>query len=131
MSVKPQFIFTHYTNFYSVKIPNLERLEVSQIQQIEKFVQKRNGIFNFESYSFDIQKRLEFSEFKHLLSQTQLDVLCSENIIEKKTQPRISFGQYKGMLLLELPDSYLLWLQSNYRGSQRDDIERELKRRKL
>jgi hypothetical protein len=129
--IKPQFLFTHYRTFYRVKVLNLEKLEVEQIQQIERFVQTRNGIFDFESYSFDIQKRLEFYEFEHLISKTQLNALCSENIVEKKTQPRISFGQYKGMLLLELPDSYLIWLLSNYRGSQRDEIESEIKRRKL
>jgi len=31
----------------------------------------------------------------------------------------------------ELPNSYMLWLKANYRGQDRETIDKELKKRKL
>lgn len=129
--VKAHLIFTHYHNSYSVKIPNLEKLSVEQIQQLQHFVSSRNGIFDFNSYSFVIQKRVEFHEFTLLVKQSDISARCEENIIVKESQPRVGFGQYKGMQYNELPDSYMLWLKTNYRGYDRELIEKELKKRKL
>jgi len=128
---KAKFIFTKHHNSFSVKVPNLERLSVEQIQEIESFVKMRKGIFDFSSYSFVIQKRIEFEEFSLLLQNSSLDVMLEENIVIKESQPRVSFGQYKGMFYSEIPDSYLLWLKSNYRGKDREKIETELSKRSL
>ncbi len=127
---KAYLVFTKYANSYSVRIPNLEQLSVEQIQELQHFVSSRNGIFDFNSYSFIIQKRVEFNEFVSLINYSKIDARCEENIIIKKSYPRIGFGQYKGMQYNELPDSYMLWLKSNYRGYERENIEAELKRRK-
>lgn len=43
--IKPHFIFTSYKNSFSVKVKNLEKLTVEQIQTIERFVSQRKGIF--------------------------------------------------------------------------------------
>ena len=128
---KAHLVFTQRYGSYSVSIPNLEKLNVVQIQELQAFVDKRNGIFDFNTYSFSIQKRLEFFEFVLLIEQLNIDARCEENIIVKTTQPRIGFGQYKGMQYNELTDSYMLWLKSNYHGKDRDTIEKELKKRKL
>ena len=129
--IKADFIFTKYAKSFSVHIKNLEQLTVEQIQEIENFVKVRNGIFDFNNYSFSIQKKIEFPEFVELIQQSNIQVKLSEHIIQVKSQPRVGFGQYKGMQYNELPDSYMLWLKSNYRGYDRDTIEKELKRRKL
>ncbi|MEA2099325.1 MAG: DUF3820 family protein [Campylobacterota bacterium] len=129
--IKAHLIFTHFTNSYSVHIPNLEQLSVEQIQQLQGFVSSRNGIFDFNKYSFVIQKRLEFFEFLSLIRNCGIKAVCEENIIIKQTQPRIGFGQYKGMQYNELPDSYIFWLKTNYRGYERDIIDKELKKRNL
>ena len=128
---KAHLIFTHYHNSYSVKVLNLEQLSVEQIQQLQKFVTIRNGVFDFNSYSFVIQKRVEFYEFLALIKYSDIDAKCEENIIIKESQPRIGFGQYKGMQYNELPDSYMLWLKINYRGYERSTIDKELKKRSL
>lgn len=129
--IKAHLVFTHYAHSFSVRILNLEQLSVEQIQQLQNFVSSRNGIFDFDSYSFVIQKRLEFHEFVFLIENTEIKARCEENILIKKFQPRIGFGQYKGMQYDELPNSYMLWLKANYRGYDRDKIETELKKRNL
>jgi len=129
--VKAHLIFTTRYNSYSVQIPNLEKLSIEQIQELEVFASSRNGIFDFNSYSFSIQKRLEFSEFVALIELLNINAKCEENIITQKSQPRISFGQYKGMQYNELTDSYMLWLKTNYSGRDRDVIDKELKKRNL
>jgi len=129
--IKPHFLFTQHQNSYSVKVKNLERLSVEQIQTLETFVKNRNGIFNFETYSFVIQKRLSFNMFEVLLDSLNIKVFCEEHILQKQTFKRIGFGQYKGMQYNELPDTYLIWLKSNYRGFEKEDIAQELQRRKL
>jgi len=129
--VKAHLIFTHYRNSYSVKIPNLEQLSVEQIQELQEFVSSRNGIFDFNSYSFVIQKRLEFYQFIALIKYSEIKAVCEENFIIRDNQPRVGFGQYKGMQYNELPNSYMLWLKANYRGQDRETIDKELKKRKL
>lgn len=128
---KPYFIFTKYANSFSVHIQNLEQLSVEQIQNIQTFVEQRKGVFDFETYSFVIQKRLDYSEFLSLLEHSNLDAKCEEKLLAFKTNVRIGFGQYKGMLFNELPDSYLQWLKGNYRGKDREIIDLELKSRNL
>ena len=128
---KADFIFTEYAKSFSVHIPNLEKLSVEQIQNIQNFVQVRKGIFDFNRYTFSIQKKIEFEEFCELIKHTEIEAKLSENIIYRESQPRVGFGQYKGMQYNELPDSYMLWLKTNYRGQDRDVIDKELKRRKL
>ena len=129
--IKATLTFTKFTNSFSVRIVNLEKLSVEQIQELELFVKQRKGIFDFNTYSFVIQKRLEFKEFVSLIQTTEIQANCTENIIERKSEPRVGFGQYKGMQYNELPDSYMLWLKSNYRGYEKETIDKELKRRKL
>ncbi len=129
--IKANLVFTQYAKSFNVHITNLEQLSVEQIQEIENFVKIRNGIFDFNAYSFSIQKKIEFPEFVELIQHSNIQAKLSEHIIQVKFQPRVGFGQYKGMQYNELPDSYMLWLKSNYRGYDRDAIEKELKRRKL
>ena len=129
--IKANLIFTQYAKSFSVHIDNLEQLTVEQIQEIENFVKVRNGIFDFNAYTFSIQKKIEFQEFVELVQFSGIQANLSEHIIQVKSQPRVGFGQYKGMQYNELPDSYLLWLKSNYRGYERETLEKELKRRKL
>jgi hypothetical protein len=128
---KPHFLFTKYVNSISVHVKNLEQLSVAQIQSIEAFVMARKGIFDFNSYTFTIQKRLEFNEFISLLQNTSLDATCEEKIINIQQRERVEFGKYKGMLYCDLPDAYLLWLKSNYMGKDRDIVEAELKFRSM
>ncbi len=128
---KPHFIFTRLSNSFSVHIPNMQELSVKQIQEIEKFVSQRKGVFDFATFTFVIQKRLEYVEFLSLMQHTGMEVECEEKFITYKTQEKIAFGKYKGMKIIELSDSYLLWLKSNYRGSQRALIENEIQRRTL
>lgn len=128
---KPHFLFTKYSNSISVHVKNLEELTVAQIQNIEAFVRTRKGTFDFNSYTFTIQKRLEFDEFISLLQNSSLDATCEEKIINTQQRERVEFGKYKGMLYCDLPDSYLLWLKSNYMGKDRDVVEAELKFRSM
>ncbi len=129
--VKAQFIFTKQRNSFSVHVKNLEKLSVEQIQEIQEFVKVRNGIFDFNNYSFSIQKKIEFNEFIVLVSSSNIEATCSENIIIQKQQPRVGFGQYKGMFYSELPDSYMLWLKNSYRGQDKEIIDKELQKRNL
>ncbi|MFT5660793.1 MAG: hypothetical protein ACI9TV_001436 [Sulfurimonas sp.] len=128
---KAHLVFTHFHNSYSVKIPNLEKLSVEQIQELENFTHQRKGIFDFETYSFSIQKRIEFYQFSALIESLNIDARIEEHIIVKETAPRIGFGQYKGMQYNELPNSYMLWLKGNYRGFDRVKVDKELKKRNL
>ena len=129
--IQPKFIFTQYFNYFEVYIENLEKLSVEQIQEIEIFVKKRNGIFNFNRYTFSIQKRLEFYQFLSLLENENFNVECKNRIVQKKHSSKIGFGQYKGMNFSDLTNSYMLWLKNNYRGYEREKIDEELKKRKL
>jgi hypothetical protein len=128
---KPHFLFTKYVNSISVHVKNLEELSVAQIQSIEAFVRERKGIFDFNTYTFTIQKRLEFNEFISLLQNSSLDATCEEKIINIRQRERVEFGKYKGMFYCDLPDAYLLWLKSNYMGKDRDIVEAELKFRSM
>ncbi len=128
---KPYLIFTQKKNSFSVYIKNLEKLDVNQIIELQNFVTLRNGIFDFDTYTFTVQKKLKFDNFILLLEHLNIDAKCEENIIIPQNQPRIGFGQYKGMQYNELADSYLLWLKVNYRGSDREIIDKELKKRNL
>lgn len=128
---KAHFIFTKYTNSFNVYIKNLEELSVEQIQEIEHFVKNRKGFFDFETYSFVIQKKIEFHEFVSLLKHIGIPSYCEEKVLLTETKARIDFGKYKGMQYSEVPDSYLVWLKSNYRGKDREIIDNELKNRSL
>ncbi len=128
---KPHFVFTNYSNSISVHVKNLEQLTVAQIQDIEAFVRERKGIFDFNLYTFTIQKRLEFNEFLALIANSSIDAECEEKSLNVQQRERVEFGKYKGMLYCDIPDSYLIWLKSNYMGKDRDTIETELKFREL
>ncbi|OIP55777.1 MAG: hypothetical protein AUK54_03365 [Helicobacteraceae bacterium CG2_30_36_10] len=128
---KAHFIFTQHANSFSVYIKNLEQLSVEQIQQIENFVKNRNGLFDFNTYSFVIKKKIEFHEFVSLLWHVEIDSICEEKVLFAETKARIDFGKYKGMQYNEVPDAYLIWLKSNYRGKDRTIIDNELKNRSL
>ena len=128
---KPHFIFTKFQNSFRVHIPNLEKLSISDIQAIEAFVAKRKGYFDFTSYSFVLQKSLEYKEFQKLAKQSGLDVDLENKPLELEIKPRIGFGQYKGVCYNELPDSYLLWLKNNYMGREKAFIEEEIRNRNL
>ncbi|HEY9203656.1 MAG TPA: DUF3820 family protein [Sulfurimonas sp.] len=131
MSTKPHFIFTKLHNSFSVYVKNLEQLSVEQIRRIEAFALQRKGVFDFNTYTFVIQKRLEFEEFVLLLQKSDLDALCEENFVKTQQTQRVEFGKYKGLAYSDLPDSYLLWLKSNYSGKNREIIDAELKFRNL
>lgn len=128
---KAQFFFTEFKNSFSVYVKNLEELTVEQVKRIENFVSARRGVFDFNTYSFAIQKRLSFKEFVALIESSSIEATCIETLLETKSIPRVEFGQYKGMYYSELPDSYLLWLKSNYRGKDRATLENELNIRGL
>ena len=127
----PTFIFTSFGSSFKVVVENLEKLSVEQIQSIELFVQNRKGIFDFTNYTFSIQKRIDFFEFEKLVESTNLKAHCILKELAKKKEYRVGFGQYKGMFYSELPDSYLIWLKSNYIGSDKKHIESEIKKRRL
>jgi hypothetical protein len=127
----PSFIFTAYENSFKVTISNLEALSVTQIQEIEAFVHIRKGLFDFSSYSFVIQKRLSFDEFVLLLKNSSLTGTIKNQPLLQKEKKRIGFGQYKGTAYSELPDTYLLWLQSNYSGADSSIIKEEILQRKI
>ncbi len=128
---KAHFVFTKFHNSFSVHVENLEQLSVEQIKTIESFVKQRNGLFDFNTYAFVIQKRLEFSEFVSLLQKSEIDAICEENFFKVQQTQKIEFGKYKGLAYSDLPDSYLLWLKSNYNGKNRETIDAELKFRNL
>ena len=129
---KAQFIFTQYKDSFRVHIPNLQKLSVVQIKEIEAFVSARKGLFDFNTFTFVIHKKIEFYEFVSLLEHTDIDATYVEKELVRNTKNHIiKFGQYKGMLYSELPEPYLLWLKSNYQGKDRDIISAELKSRNL
>ncbi|MCD6173123.1 MAG: DUF3820 family protein [Sulfurimonas sp.] len=128
---KVQLAFTKHRNSFNVKVINLESLSVEQIQALELFVKNRKGIFDFDTYTFVIQKKIEFNEFVSLIKYSNIEATCQEMLIIKKEKSRVGFGQYKGMYYSDIPDSYLIWLKSNYRGFDKEFIEVELKKRKL
>ena len=128
---KAHLIFTNHKNSFSVKVTNLEELSVPQIQELEKFVNNRKGVFDFTTYTFVIQKKIEFNEFVSLIKYSGIDAVFQEIVFAQKEQSRVGFGQYKGMPYKDIPSSYLLWLKSNYRGPDKEHIDTELKRRKL
>ncbi|MCK4736994.1 MAG: DUF3820 family protein [Sulfurimonas sp.] len=123
---KAHFIFTRYAHSFSVHVKNLQELSVEQIQQIEAFVKARNGVFDFDAYSFAIQKKLEFDEFISLIENSNISSTCEEKKLKVQQKTKVEFGKYKGMFYSDIPDSYLLWLKSNYRGKDRDIIDAEL-----
>ncbi|WP_434579686.1 DUF3820 family protein [Sulfurimonas sp. NW15] len=128
---KPHFIFMKQKDSFCVHVKNLEKLRVEQIQEIEAFVAQRKGYFDFTAYTFSIGKKLEYREFVKLLDMLHVEALVEEAVCAPQTSARISFGQYKGMLYNELPDSYLLWLKNNYIGSDREIICTEIAKRRL
>lgn len=128
---KPLFLFTAYKSSFKVTVKNLESLSVEQIQDIEAFVSVRKGLFDFSSYSFVIQKKIEFREFVQIVELSSLDASCIDDPIISQVKPRVSFGQYKGILYSELPDTYIVWLKENYSGAQKSILQEELKKRRL
>lgn len=128
---KAKLIFKQHKDSFSVDIENMEQLTVEDIQKIERFVYARKGVFDFETYSFSIQKRLNFEEFVSLLQHSDIDAVCSEKYTQTDLKAKVEFGKYKGMCYSELPESYLLWLRANYRGKDRDVIISELNQRGL
>jgi len=130
--VAAQLIFTQYRTSYSVYIENMQELSVAQIQELEHFVKLRHGYFDFNTFSFSIQKKITFNEFTKLLNSLKIKAVVKENIIKKTADnKKINFGKYKGMSYGELPDSYLLWLSKNYNGEDRNIITQELQNRSL
>ncbi|WP_457749524.1 putative quorum-sensing-regulated virulence factor [Sulfurimonas sp.] len=128
---KPHFIFSKKKNAFSVHVKNLEQLDVKQIQQIEHFVEVRNGYFDFNTYVFTIRKNLDYEEFVKLLKTLHVNATTQEVVVSLQSSKRIGFGQYKGMLYSELPDSYLLWLKNTYIGQDREIICEEINKRTL
>ena len=127
----PQLHFKAHNNSFSVHISNLESLSVEQIQRFEEFTKSRKGIFDFQTYTFYIQKRVGYSEFVTLLKMLEIDAYVSEVIPRELQKPRVPFGQYKGLFYSDVPDSYLMWLVANHHGSERQNIENERKSRGL
>jgi hypothetical protein len=126
-----KLVFTKYPNSFSVHVENLESLHVEQIQELQAFVDARKGVFDFNTYTFAIQKRLEFEDFTSLLKSSDIVATCSENVLKTTQAIKVTFGKYKGMLYSDIPDAYLLWLKSNYRGKERDIIDAEINSRSL
>ena len=128
---KAKLTFTRHKNSFSVHIENLETLPVPQIQELQNFVEQRKGIFDFDTYTFSIQKKLEFDDFVTLIQKCDIKATCRHNIPKTPQNIQVEFGKYKGMLYSELPDVYLLWLKGNYRGSQRGIVDAEVKSRNI
>lgn len=128
---KAHFVFTKYPSSFNVHVENLEELSVEQIQQIEEFVNNRKGVFDFDTYSFAIQKRLEYNEFISLLEHSSIAFACREKILKTEQKVKVAFGKYKGMFYSDIPDAYLLWLKGNYRGKDRDIVDAEISFRNL
>ncbi|WP_457744005.1 putative quorum-sensing-regulated virulence factor [Sulfurimonas sp.] len=129
--MKAQLIFTKNRNSFTVFIKNLEELSVEQIQVFQKFCDLRHGYFDFDRYSFTIQKNFTFSEFVKIIKSLEIDAKIFENLALQKSSKKINFGKFKGMLYSELPDSYLSWLKHNYSGEDREIISKELKNRNI
>ncbi len=128
---KPHFIFTKQKGAFRVHVKNLEALSVEQIREIEEFVTARKGYFDFETYTFTIQKNIDYEEFVRLLESLHVKARVEKTTFYTQSSARIPFGQYKGMLYSELPDSYLQWLKNNYMGSDREIVCTEVAKRKL
>jgi len=128
---KIHFVFTKLQSSFSVYVKNLEQLSIEQIKSIEAFVEQRRGFFYFDTYTFLIPKRVEFEEFKTLIEAIFIDTLCEEKVLKTTQAHKVEYGKYKGMLYCDLPDVYLLWLKSNYKGKDREIIDSELKSRAL
>ncbi len=129
---KPQLLFRQLRNSYCVVVQNLEALSVTQIQELQKFVVNRHGYFDFDRFTFCIQKRITFTEFVKLLHFLELRAdVQEEKVKSSDCSKQIGFGKYKGMLYSELPDSYLLWLKKNYNGDERETLMDELTKRSL
>jgi phosphatidylinositol kinase/protein kinase (PI-3 family) len=128
-----KLLFKALNKSFCVKIENLEELSIPQIQELQEFVKVRRGIFDFESYTFAIQKKMSYEEFCKLLEFTQISATCHEEIFVSSAamNERVSFGKYKGLFYSEIPDEYLIWLKRNYRGEQKEIIESEYRRRNL
>ena len=126
-----QLFFTPLRNSFKVYVQNLEELRVEQIVQLQEFVTQRHGVFDFTTYTFVIQKRLCYEQFVKLMKELKIACECHEVVVEEVVQPRVGFGQYKGLLYSELPDSYLQWLKNNYRGGEKSFIDAEFQKRKL
>lgn len=126
---RPRLCFKAHANSLSVKVLNMESLEVAQIMELEAFVRSRRGVFDFEHYTFALQKRVTFEEFDFLLKSLGIDVSLEEEFEVSPTEPRVAFGQYKGLRFSEIPDGYLEWLKRNYFGSQKNLIEKEIEKR--
>ena len=130
--VAAELIFTRYKTSYSVYVKNIQKLSVAQIQELEHFVKLRHGYFDFNTFSFSIQKKISFKEFTKLLNSLNITAVVEENIIKTRDDTtKINFGKYKGMFYSDLPDSYLLWLSKNYNGEDRNIITQELQNRNL
>jgi len=130
--VAAELIFTRYKTSYSVYVKNIQKLSVAQIQELEHFVKLRHGYFDFNTFSFSIQKKISFKEFTKLLNSLNITAVVEENIIKTRDDiMKINFGKYKGMFYSDLPDSYLLWLSKNYNGEDRNIITQELQNRNL
>lgn len=128
---KAHFIFTRHPRSINVHVQNLEELSIEQIQEIEAFVRARKGVFDFETYTFAIQKKLEFNEFVSLVELTLPNSTCENKELKIQQKAKVEFGKYKGMFYSEIPDSYLLWLKGNYRGKDRDIVDAEISFRTL
>jgi len=128
---RARFTFKKYKNSFSVHVDNLEQLSVQEIQKIQKFVSDRKGVFDFSTYTFSIQKRLELDEFVSILKYSGLEAISKEEETQINQDARVEFGKYRGMLYSDLPDNYLVWLNSNYCGKDREIISAELKSRSL
>jgi hypothetical protein len=129
--IKAHFVFTRHAHSFSVNVTNLEELSVEQIQDIETFVDLRNGVFDFETYTFVIQKKIEYDEFVSLIKHSSIQATSEEKKVKIQQKVRVEFGKYKGMFYSDIPDSYLLWLKSNYRGKDRDIVDAEINFRTL
>jgi len=101
---KAKFLFSTSREHFSVQVENLEELSVEEIQKIESFVSARNGIFDFNTYSFIIKKRVTFIEFLTLLKYSDIEHI-SEEIARKATTTlaRMSLENIKGCFIVKHP----------------------------
>lgn len=136
---QPYLIFQQYSQFFTLDITNIQELSVAQIQSLETFTRVRNGLFDFKRAQIKIMKRIEIQHLVQLFTLTDLNpyIREKEEVISLESQKAesppiaIGFGKHRGTLYSELPGEYLQWLKRNYRGSERDLIESEIKRRGL
>lgn len=137
---EPYLIYQQRTHFFTLDITNISELTVAQIQTLESFTHKRNGIFDFKKAQIKITKRIELHHLTQLFNDTQLNPYIKEfEVSDLQAKPAakeavpipIGFGKHRGTLYEDLPAEYLQWLRRNYKGSERDFIMDELKRRGL